>query len=93
MVRSCWLLGANMSFSFIGPWLLALWARAEEAGRGGTVNEHLGRVLPTLSGARRTDRQMVSFVQVQQFSGHLRLGVLSLHVQPRLEEHEQPGSR
>ena len=26
-----------MSFSFIGPWLLALWARAEEAGRGGTV--------------------------------------------------------
>ena len=37
-----------MSFSFIGPWLLALWARAEEAGRGGTVNEHLERVIPTL---------------------------------------------
>ena len=45
---SGWFLGTNMSFSFIGPWLLALWARAEEAGRSGTVNEHLERVCPTL---------------------------------------------
>ena len=43
-----WLvLGANMSFSLIGPWLHALWARSAEAGRRGTVNVHPGRVQPT----------------------------------------------
>ena len=36
-----------MSFSLVGPWLHALWAHSAEAGRGGTVSVHLGRVLPT----------------------------------------------
>ena len=51
-----------MSFSFIGPWLLALWARAEEAGRGGTVNEHLERVIPTLGHVAQPHRQSVCVV-------------------------------